>query len=32
MTKNELKKRNRKKIASKTRKEQQRAGMFKKKT
>ena len=32
MTKNELKKRNRKKIAAKTRKEQQRAGIFKKKT
>ena len=32
MTKNELKKKNRKKIARKTRKEQQRAGIFKKKT
>jgi hypothetical protein len=32
MTKIELKKKNRKKIAAKTRKEQQRAGIFKKKT
>ena len=32
MTKAESKKRNRKKMATKTRKEQQRAGIFKKKT
>ena len=32
MTKNELKKKNRNKMAKKTRKEQQRAGIFKKKT
>ncbi len=32
MTKNELKQKNRKKIAKKTRREQQRAGIFKKKT
>ena len=32
MTKTELKKKNRNKMAKKTRKEQQRAGIFKKKT
>ena len=32
MTKNELKKKNRNKMAKKSRKEQQRAGIFKKKT